>query len=42
MLSNAVRNCPECLDFQPTQSKDKIMSCEIPGKPWEFVRAYIF
>ena len=28
-------NCLVCLDFQVTQPKDKMMSHEILGKPWE-------
>ena len=35
-------NCSTCLDFQQTQTKEKLIHHDIPGKPWEVIGVDMF
>ena len=40
-IEHAVTNCTVCLLFQQTQTKDKIIPHNAPGKQWEKIGADI-
>ena len=39
---NHIKSCSTCLHFQQTQPREKIIHHNIPGKPWEVIRADMF
>ena len=41
-VKNTMRNYSTCIEFQQMQPKDKIILCDIAGKPWEVVGADLF
>ena len=41
-VEETIKSCHTCLDHQATCPKDKVLSHEIPGRPWESVGADIF
>ena len=41
-IENAIKIAPYCSIFYATQTKDKLLSREIPGRLWECVRPDIF
>ena len=40
-IENHIKDHSTCLDFQETLPKEKIIHCQIPGKPWEVIRVPI-
>ena len=41
-IENHIKSCSTCLYFQQTQTREKVIHHDIPGKPWELIGADMF
>ena len=41
-IKKYIRNCNTCLEFQPTQPKERIIHHDIPMRPWDVVGVGMF
>ena len=41
-IEKHLKSCSTCLHFQQTQSREKRIHHDIPGKPWEVIGADMF